>query len=156
MCEVNIGKKPFYVCRKNAPCSKFFLNNAPSSDRKKSTLSVWKIIAFYPNKQFWPNKLIKLRRKNAPFSEFKKILPSTGIKYTSYLFENDNFLSQHANLTKYVQQTWAYHYFLGPNATSEQRPPVNNGHIFGVSRVVVVQKFNCILIKLKLSNHDET
>jgi hypothetical protein len=22
MCEFNIGKKPFYVCRKNAPCSK--------------------------------------------------------------------------------------------------------------------------------------
>jgi len=27
--------------------------------------------------------------------------------------------------------------------TSEQRPPVNNGHYFGVPRVVVVHKFDC-------------
>ncbi len=29
-------------------------------------------------------------------------------------------------------------------STSEQRPPVNNGHKFGVPRVVVVHKFDCI------------
>ncbi len=29
--------------------------------------------------------------------------------------------------------------------TSEQRPPVNNGHYFGVPRVVIVHKFDCSL-----------
>ncbi len=33
--------------------------------------------------------------------------------------------------------------------TSEQRPPVNNGHKFGVPRVVVVHKFNCISFSIK-------
>ncbi len=28
---------------------------------RKSTFSLWKIITFYPNKQIWPNKLIKLK-----------------------------------------------------------------------------------------------
>ncbi len=35
---------------------------------------------------------------------------------------------------------------LKHDATSEQRPPVNNGHIFGVPRVVFVYKFDCIPI----------
>ena len=33
-------------------------------------------------------------------------------------------------------------------ATSEQRPPVNNGHKFRVQRVVVVHRFDCILMFL--------
>jgi hypothetical protein len=30
----------------------------------KSTLSLWKLITFYPNKQIWPNKVIKLKQFN--------------------------------------------------------------------------------------------
>ncbi len=31
------------------------------------------------------------------------------------------------------------------NVTSEQPPPVNNGHKYGVLRVVVTQRFDCII-----------
>ena len=38
---------------------------------------------------------------------------------------------------------------LQHKATSEQRPPVNNDHYFGVPRVVVVHKFHCTPILAK-------
>jgi len=41
-----------------------------SSDRKKSTLSLWKLITIYPNKQIWPNKLIKLQLSNRDNTQF--------------------------------------------------------------------------------------
>jgi hypothetical protein len=42
---------------------------------------------------------------------------------------------------------------LQPKTTSEQRPPVNNGHKFGVPRLVVVHKFDCIKLgKVKSSS----
>jgi len=44
--------------------------NITSSDRKKSTLSLWKLINFYPNKQIWPNKLIKLNLSNHDNTQF--------------------------------------------------------------------------------------
>ncbi len=36
---------------------------------------------------------------------------------------------------------------------SEQRPPANNGHKFGVTRVVVVHKFDCYRIKITQSKY---
>ena len=38
----------------------------------------------------------------------------------------------------------SHFHFLYRKATSEQRPPVNNGHNLGVSRVVVVHRFDYI------------
>ncbi len=34
---------------------------------EKSTLSLWKLITFYPNKQIWPDELIKLKLSNTQF-----------------------------------------------------------------------------------------
>jgi len=47
-------------------CMNLFLVLIPytSSDPKKSRISLWKLITLYPNKQIWPNKLIKLKLSN--------------------------------------------------------------------------------------------
>ncbi len=37
--------------------------------------------------------------------------------------------------------------------TSEQQSPVNNGHYFWVSRVIVVHRFDCICICLLMTQH---
>ena len=42
--------------------------------------------------------------------------------------------------------------FLSHKVTSEQRPPVNNGHKFRVSRVVAVHKFDCNEMQKYLSS----
>jgi len=40
--------------------------------------------------------------------------------------------------------------------TSEQRPPVNNGHYLGVPRIVVVHKFDCAdLLEILISATEE-
>jgi len=37
---------------------------------EKSVLSLWKLLTFYPNKQIWPSKLIKLKLSNHDNTQF--------------------------------------------------------------------------------------
>jgi len=48
-------------------------SNMPKSyflQQEKSTLSLWKLITFYHDKQIWPNKLINLKQSNCDNTKF--------------------------------------------------------------------------------------